>query len=295
MRIKELLLIIVLLFLSSFVYSDQFSIFLENDVVYGQTDHFYTHGTRLQYNVDGNDSENYGFAIGQNIYTPDDKASTVLIPNDRPYAGWLYGSAFDTVYNQLLTRDQFHNELQVGMVGPDSYAEQVQTEFHKIIGSDLPMGWDNQVYNHFGVLLMSKYTVPAYENSYCAIDPYVGTSVGNLSDCIDTGFNAYIGYNLPANRSEQRVITFKAIRNEGWKPYAYMYFGLEPKFMMYNMMLEDPRFSIHPESFVYDRNLGWVVGCTQFEVAFTLCFRSREFEEQLQQERFGSVKLTFAF
>ena len=110
----------------------------------------------MQYDVDGDTSENYGFAIGQNIYTPDDKASTVLIPNDRPYAGYLYGSAFDTVYNQLLSRDQFHNELQMGMVGSDSYAEQVQTEFHKIIGSELPMGWGNQVYNHFVCDLLSN-------------------------------------------------------------------------------------------------------------------------------------------
>ena len=33
----------------------------------------------------------YGFSIGHNMYTPGDVRRTTAIPDDRPYAGWLYG------------------------------------------------------------------------------------------------------------------------------------------------------------------------------------------------------------
>ena len=102
-----------------------------------------------------------------------------------------------------------------------------------------------------------------------------------------------MGYDIPESRN-QHVIPIKASRG-GWSPYAYMYVGLEPKYVMYNMTLQDPRFSIHPETFVYDRNIGWVIGCNYFEITFTLCLRSKEFEEQIQQEKFGSVKLSASF
>src|SRR3989304_3953862 len=33
-----------------------------------------------------------GFAIGHNIYTPEDTDARALVVDDRPYAGWLYGA-----------------------------------------------------------------------------------------------------------------------------------------------------------------------------------------------------------
>src|SRR5690606_2392707 len=35
---------------------------------------------------------NVGFALGQMIYTPNDTQATALVPDDRPYAGLLYGA-----------------------------------------------------------------------------------------------------------------------------------------------------------------------------------------------------------
>lgn len=34
----------------------------------------------------------FGWALGQDIYTPENRLATDLISDDRPYAGWLYGS-----------------------------------------------------------------------------------------------------------------------------------------------------------------------------------------------------------
>jgi len=279
-------IIFLTLILSSF--SGQVSIMAENDVTY-KTDHYFTHGTRIQYT----DDLNWGVSIGQNMYTPDDKEAAELIPYDRPYAGYLYGSAFDTIY--LKNRDELSLELQMGMVGPDSYAEETQKWIHEHTGSYIPRGWDNQIVNHFAFLLNSRYTAHVFDNKYFAFDPYIELQAGNLADYLNAGFNVYIGYNLPSNRNQYRVIPFKAVLGDNCNPYVYVYGGVEPKWMMYNMLLEDERFTIHPESLVYDRNVGLVIGCKYVELAFTLCLRSKEFEEQIEVEKYGSVKVSVGF
>jgi len=287
--VRHLFIVVLFLFLMSFsAFSGQLSIMAENDIT-GHTDHYFTHGTRIQYVEDNN----WGFSVGQNMYTPDQKWREDLMPSNRPYAGYLYGSVFNTSY--LANRDEFFTELQVGVVGPDSYAEKTQIWVHEHIGSMMPMGWDNQIPNHFAFLLINRYTTHFLESKYFSIDPYIGSQVGNLADNVNAGFNVYVGYNLPTDRNQGRLIPFKVVRGNNWNPYAYLYAGVEPRLVLYNMLLEDKRFTIHTESFVYDENAGLVIGCTYFELSFTLCVRSREFEEQPKPENFGSAKISINF
>ena len=92
-----------------------FSFQLENDLFSG-TDRHYTNGIRLSWlspdgdtvdslelvrdtletfalDATGRDSENnqirFGLSLGQDMYTPEDRASRNLIIDDRPYAAWL--------------------------------------------------------------------------------------------------------------------------------------------------------------------------------------------------------------
>lgn len=274
-----------MLMICSPAFADQISILAENDTTYS-TDQFFTHGTRIQYT----DDSGWGYTIGQNMYTPRDKKTETLIPDDRPYAGYLYGSIFNTIY--FNNGNDLYIEGQLGIVGPHSYAEETQTWVHKSIGNDVPAGWDNQIPDSVTCLLIGRYTTHIMEGKYFAIDPYVATYLGNLADSINGGINLYAGYNLPKDRNNNRVIPFKAINESVWNPYSYLYIGIEPKLMFYNMLLEDDRFSIHPELFVYDRNAGLVIGCKYFELAFTLCFRSKEFEEQPKPEKYASAKIS---
>ena len=72
--------------------------------------------------------------LGQNIYTPADTTSYQLVAEDRPYAGWLY-FGFGFAANQGSRRyDKL--ELEIGVVGPLSFAEEVQTFWHSLFGLD---------------------------------------------------------------------------------------------------------------------------------------------------------------
>ena len=171
-----------------------FSIFFENDL-FADTDQHYTNGLKLAW-VSPDLSEyrdstglpdwshalidrlpfinepglqrNIGVSIGQNIYTPADITRRDLIRDDRPYAGWLYGSV------------AFHNrkqawldviEVQGGMVGPLSFAEQAQNLVHDLRGIDQARGWDNQLKNEPGMLMI-------YERKWRNYARNVGTGLG---------------------------------------------------------------------------------------------------------------------
>ena len=149
---------------------------LENDFFGGDTDHHYTHGTRIgclsrrihwferladqlpwfslaqaQASDQGRLEARARMTLGQNIYTPEDLSATTLIEEDRPYAGWLY-LGFGLVGNQGDHRyDKI--ELEIGMVGPASGAEDVQTSWHQRFGFRDPKGWRHQLKNEPGLNL----------------------------------------------------------------------------------------------------------------------------------------------
>src|SRR2546426_6037625 len=83
----------------------------DNDATAGSDKH-YTQGARISYlskddampqwllhfanwpPAIGFDPEarKFSLAFSQEIYTPENLSTTALIPDDRPYAGWLYGT-----------------------------------------------------------------------------------------------------------------------------------------------------------------------------------------------------------
>jgi lipid A 3-O-deacylase len=126
----------------------------ENDKYFAGTDRHYTNGFKLTWlgETDLNQSRQFvqlaakiipwmdpenvdwhykvGLALGHNIYTPVDTDTPTLLPNDRPYAGWLYGS--------ILLHAQLKNqlrlvELSLGVVGPSAAGETIQNAWHDVI------------------------------------------------------------------------------------------------------------------------------------------------------------------
>jgi hypothetical protein len=80
--------------------------------------------------------------LGQKIYTPEDLKKEELIERDNPYAGWLFGS----IKNISLTEDKrTTTAITLGIIGPESLAEQTQTGFHELCNCDIPKGWGNQL------------------------------------------------------------------------------------------------------------------------------------------------------
>ncbi len=95
-------------------------------------------------------------------------------------------------------------ELDIGMVGPHSYAEDVQEQVHKWIGSQEPKGWRNQLKDEFALELIyeRKWRLVASKLGqgfgYDFI-PHLGGRVGNVYIYANTGAELRFGWNPPGD------------------------------------------------------------------------------------------------
>ena len=109
------------------------------------TDRYYTQGLRISFQNDSN----FYWALTQEINTPLNTDMPVPPDDDQPYSGLLY---LTYGYGKVLERGGrndclFTVEGQVGVTGPASGAETIQSKFHTLIGSAVPSGWGTQIPN----------------------------------------------------------------------------------------------------------------------------------------------------
>jgi len=126
----------------------------DNDI-FNNTDYYYTNGIRLDYvsPIFASSpfaypmlpyrklSMNYhGMTVVQNMYTPTNPDTVMLLVGDRPFAAYLYLGHFK---NTLSIEKHYrqYSELQIGLIGPGSLGGFVQAQIHEIP----PSGWENQI------------------------------------------------------------------------------------------------------------------------------------------------------
>ncbi|MBF9239051.1 lipid A deacylase LpxR family protein [Hymenobacter sp. BT683] len=63
---------------------------------------------------------------------------------DRPYASYVYASFF-RVSNQPTRRRRLTSALEVGFIGPGTFAKEFQTAIHRATNNPEPRGWDYQI------------------------------------------------------------------------------------------------------------------------------------------------------
>lgn len=157
---------------------DEARIYLENDYFNWfteRTDRYYTQGARVELLwhgqardsnflpgishadwcslVCGDDAAerrvDSGVAVGQNMYTPANITIATPQPDDRPWAGYLYGSRIARISYEGAgnTQRQDRVEVSLGIVGPASLAGPLQDWWHGVINVERPEGWSNQLRN----------------------------------------------------------------------------------------------------------------------------------------------------
>jgi lipid A 3-O-deacylase len=285
---SRILFIIILTIIPQFLsLADQISIYEENDFIF-HTDSKYTQGARIKYTTDGGQE----FSINQNMYTPDNKEAYQLLPEDRPYAGYSY-LAYSSA--TLLRNYLVEYELQLGVVGPDAYAKQVQDFVHKITGSHLCNGWANQIPNHFEAQTWTKLSYPTDISRWFDAVPNATLAVGTLQDYASLGGTMYLGYNLPKLKVNHdipvKLVSLKSLQDFR----LYLDGGAEVRAVAYNALLEDPRFDIDVCPVVCRGYAGVTAEYKGYALTFQLEEISDEFDPQPAPEKFGSLQLMFRF
>ncbi|MFH2122063.1 MAG: lipid A deacylase LpxR family protein [Pseudomonadota bacterium] len=242
------------------------------------------------------------FSLGQNMYTPADISRNDLIVDDRPYAGWTYfGAAFHTRSSERMDTI----ELQLGMVGPDSFAEETQKAVHDLRDLQRPNGWDNQLKNEPGLAAIyeRKWQLdPIFSRGIFAIDAitHLGCSLGNVATYANTGFESRMGWNLPDDFGVSLIrpagnTSFSARQQQG----GYLFVALNTRAVLRDIFLDGNTFadshSVGKKIFVADLAGGAAFYFKQVKLTWTQVLRTKEFDGQPDNHSFGSLIISFFF
>ncbi len=250
----------------------------------------------------------WGFGLGQNIYTPEDTRSRFPPLTDRPYAGWLYGSA---AISAVTETSLALVELQLGVVGPSALGEQVQNNVHRLLRIDRSAGWATQLKDEPGVNLIlnrqwrfsSPLKATIVNSLGWSIMPSVAVSLGNVQTWAATGVIVKFGSKVDADFGPQRLrpaaVGSAFFRHDGaWGWYVLA--GVEARAIAHDIFLDgntwrDSR-SVNKKYVVGDGILGAVLIMPQARLTYTHTFRSQEFDGQNNRMvQFGSISLSVPF
>lgn len=299
-----------------------YTVAFENDIFAGE-DNNYTNGVRFSYISPENDvppwldrsadalpffstegKKRWQFAVGQSMFTPSDTDTFALQNDDRPYAGWLYANV-----GMVADRDDQLDSIQLtmGVVGPASGAEQTQDFIHGLVDSPKANGWDHQLKNELGLVL-------SYERKWRSlyeftpfgwgldITPSAGASVGNVYTHAAVGTMVRFGYDLPSDYGPPIIPPslggsdlFVPTSDFGW----YIFAGLEGRAVARNIFLDGNTFrdshSVDKEVFVGGLQLGIAFTIYETRLAYTHVFRTKEFEEQRDNDSYGALTASWRF
>jgi len=309
---------------------------LENDF-FGGTDQYYTSGAKIGWSSANlqnlSDSpyarpflkafdllpginekvyqKNLLFCLGQNIYTPKDTTSTALVPNERPYAGWLYlgvGVAWKTaeVRNTLV--------LDVGVVGPWSYAKETQRAIHDALGQTHPNGWANQLHNELGItgVFLRDWRLPIHARRVglnCELLPHAGVAVGNVQTYANVGGELRMGINLPDDFGTTGITpsatTSTPVDGLEAAPQAKSNFGLyvfgrvDGRAVVHSIFLDGNTFghshSVDRKWAVADLSVGLGTYYKNTKLAYALVYRTEEYKGQQEGQVFGTLSVNITF
>lgn len=317
--------------------SSTFVFYFENDL-FGQTDEYYTSAFKLSWiskgfadsGTRGGPSEwlrwftakmptasrkdlfhTIALSLGQSIYTPKNIDTAQLLENDRPYAGWSYLAA------ALQTKNfDFLNtlELNIGIVGPSSLAEQSQKIMHKWLGDCEPQGWDNQINDELGLMIAWQLFWRVASKSaghglgYDVI-PHAGITVGNVLTYANAGGEIRFGYNLPADFGSSLIKpgggTVAPVGTQDPRLSAASHFGVtvfagvDGRAVARNIFLDGNTFrdsaSVDKNYLVADISAGVSVIFKRLKMTYTQVYRTEEFQGQDGGQLFGSINLAYTF
>ncbi|MBI5556608.1 MAG: lipid A deacylase LpxR family protein [Deltaproteobacteria bacterium] len=251
-------------------------------------------------------TKHVGLSLGQKIYTPRDLDNPNLIPDDRPYAGWSYvGVTLLSKSERVL--DAF--ELDLGLVGPQSYAREVQEEVHDLVDSIEPRGWDNQLKNEVGVNLVYerkwRLLQLGVENSdIFDFIPHGGMALGNVHTYANAGMEFRLGVNLPDDFGTGLIrpagdASIPAPNARNNTTGCHLFAAVDGRAVLRNIFLDGNTFTdsheVDRESFVADFMIGASVHFDQFKITYSHVYRTKEFETQEDEQIYGSVSISFTF
>ncbi|MBI5107487.1 MAG: lipid A deacylase LpxR family protein [Rhodocyclales bacterium] len=306
----------------------EFQLFIENDML-ARTDRYYTNGIKFgggmgfdllqlpaaevlrQLAPEAGGKVHLGLFVGQNLYTPRSIAVSRAQPLDRPWAAWLYlgGVAQRARDNRLDTV-----ELDLGLVGPSALGKEIQSGWHRLIGSPQPQGWHHQIPNEpaflVSWLVKTRHDLGKAGGLDVEAIPHGGATLGTVMSLARAGGLVRVGRNMTGfgpDTIEPGGAMLQNARRElepgrAQRVEWYAFAGIDHRLVAHNIFLDGTVFRDSPgvrrRPHVYDLSLGLSLRYGALRVSLTRVKRSEEFFTATStggRQTFDSVNLGLEF
>lgn len=245
--------------------------------------------------------------LGLEMYTPENTKASQPLPDDRPYAGWVYAGVVSRetwLDPDPLRRRDFEAavELDLGWVGPATHIDDVQKTFHGIFGMNEPEGWHNQLDDEPGVVLRGTLRHRwGYDELGAGVGwdliPRVDAAVGNIDTHAGLGGGARLGLNL--SRALDPLVGDPLTNGRPVERPAsvFLFADVQGRYVLHNLFLDGNTFhdsqSVDAEHLVGELAVGlaWELG--PFRVAWARHERTDEFEGQPEGQGYGSLTVSW--
>jgi len=243
------------------------------------------------------------YRLVHQIYTPNNITQSELIEDDRPYVGLVYGGISlyeDVPMGNWQQATDVH--LDIGLAGPSSLADSIQREVHRFTDGDRPSGWDNQLGDeailNAAIRRQWWHSTPLGGKQF-AHGPSVSGALGNLYTYAGAGYSVRWGDDasgiptLTPNPGSRHHLT----GSDGWQ--WYLFASVDGYYMAQNLTLDGNTFrnshSVDRKEWVGDVSGGLALAWEDWQVTYAAVARSREFDGQEEQDKFGALTLSKRF
>jgi lipid A 3-O-deacylase len=224
-----------------------------------------------------------GLEVGQEIYTPRRDAA-IPIPGERPYAGWLYGSAVARVASPEHVRSL---RLTLGVTGRPALAAEVQNALHRLLHNERQLGWAHQVAFRPGFAVTYDERLGRErsfgESGAGRLGLHWGTSLGNLRTTLHAGTDVRVGLRAP--------LPWVPTEPEVEKPMRfYALAGVRQEIVLRDLLIQSN--GAERRTLVRQYTAGIGFRGSSFTVEYRHVARGREYRAQPDAHGYGSFVFT---
>lgn len=321
--------LIILLFITPFALAKEdpkyFTFTFENDVFVGEDDGYtngigltFGQGPFLEFNSDNlpnwlhkltqdwyisqMEGKTRGIAnmYFQRMQTPSDITIDTLIEDDLPYVGLLAWQGTMYAWDERVS-DQL--SFYLGIVGPIALGEESQKFVHGALGSDEPLGWDNQIGNEAVVKIEMQRVWNLFRKGSDGLQfdllGLAGVGVGNFQSAAKAGFAMRWGKNL-----QRSFPTFSLQADRQVNPLAlspsndfYFFAGLRGGYLANDIFINGNTFkdshSVPIEHIQNDASAGLVWNIGRCGFVFQVSSSTSKTTLISEREKFGAFSVTY--
>jgi len=250
----------------------KYSLKEENDYfTFFNKDISYTQGLELSVE----DETGASYAVGQRIYTPEQKKRPDVVEDERPYAGHVYAS----YARNIESLEGFYYGAQAGILGPLALGKETQCGVHELLDIYCPAGWGNQLRDEptLNIKLGFKKTKEVQfilRTGY--LENHIEAHAGTMLFEVQTASR----YHYPLT------------------PRATLFFGPKGHYVLHDTLLDGSLFQDSPhtvesKSFYVEFEGGVKIQFKDFEIVYALVISSPQYKEEDNTYNYGAVTISW--